>query len=172
MRQARLSGIWREKEDGPLRICLLTYRGNPACGGQGIYVKYLSEALKNLGHAVDVLSGPPYPVLAEGVTLYKLPGLDLYNPDHLFKVKDLRELASPLNQFEFLSMCAGGFPEPFTFGVRAKRYLRKSDKKYHIVHDNQSLSYGLLGIAGMGLPVVTTIHHPITVDRETEIRAA
>jgi glycosyltransferase involved in cell wall biosynthesis len=160
------------KKDGPLQICLLTYRGNPTCGGQGIYVKYLSEALKNLGHAVDVLSGPPYPVLADGIPLHKLPSLDLYNPDHLFKVTHIRELASPVNQFEFLSMCAGGFPEPFTFGIRAKKYLSNSDRKYDIVHDNQSLSYGLLGIAGMGFPTVTTIHHPITVDRETEIRAA
>ena len=132
----------------------------------------LSEALKSLGHQVDVLSGPPYPVLANGIPLHKLPSLDLYNPDHLFKVRHIHELASPVNQFEFISMCAGGFPEPFTFGIRAKRYLSKSDKKYDIVHDNQSLSYGLLGIAGMGFPTVTTIHHPITVDRETEIRAA
>jgi glycosyltransferase involved in cell wall biosynthesis len=159
----------RKKEDDPLKICLLTYRGNPTCGGQGIYVKYLSEALKNLGHQVDVLSGPPYPVLADGIPLHKLPSLDLYNPNHLFKVTHIRELASPVNQFEFISMCSGGFPEPFTFGIRARRYLSKSDKKYDVVHDNQSLSYGLLGIARMGFPTVTTIHHPITVDRETEI---
>lgn len=162
----------RKNEDDPLRICLLTYRGNPTCGGQGIYIKYLSEALKSLGHRVDVISGPPYPVLADGVPLHKLPSLDLYNPDHLFKVKNIRELASPVNQFEFISMCAGGFPEPFTFGIRARRYLSRCDEKYDIVHDNQSLSYGLLGIARMGFPTVSTIHHPITVDRETEIRAA
>lgn len=172
MRQAGLTHITRNKGDGPLQICLLTYRGNPSCGGQGIYVKYLSEALKSLGHQVDVLSGPPYPVLADGIPLHKLPGLDLYNPDHLFKVRHIRELASPVNQFEFISMCAGGFPEPFTFGIRARRFLSKSAKKYDIVHDNQSLSYGLLGIASMGFPTVTTIHHPITVDRDTEIRAA
>lgn len=172
MRQARLADKTRNIEGGPLQICLLTYRGNPTCGGQGIYIKYLSEALTNLGHRVDVLSGPPYPVLADGIPLHKLPSLDLYHPDHLFKVTNVRELASPVNQFEFISMCAGGFPEPFTFGIRARRYLSKSDKKYDIVHDNQSLSYGLLGIARMGFPTVTTIHHPITVDRETEIRAA
>lgn len=162
----------QKKEGDPLKICLLTYRGNPTCGGQGIYIKYLSEALRNLGHQVDVLSGPPYPALTEGIGLHKLPSLDLYNPDHLFKVTNIRELASFVNQCEFISMCAGGFPEPFTFGIRAGRYLRKCNIKYDIVHDNQSLSYGLLGIAAMGYPTVSTIHHPITVDRETEIRAA
>ena len=114
--------------DGALRICLLTYRGNPACGGQGVYVKYLSRALEGLGHEVDVVSGPPYPDLADGVRLHKLPGLDLYNPDHLFKVERIGDLASPLNQFEFISMCSGGFPEPFTFGMRASRHLRTMRK--------------------------------------------
>ncbi|MEW6332692.1 MAG: glycosyltransferase family 4 protein [Thermodesulfobacteriota bacterium] len=162
----------RNRGGGPLRICLLTYRGNPTCGGQGIYITYLSRALRDLGHHVDVLSGPPYPALAEGIPLHKLPGLDLYNPDHLFKVNSMRELTSLLNQFEFLSMCAGGFPEPFTFGFRAKAYLGTCGKRYDIVHDNQSLSYGLLGLARMGFPTVSTIHHPITVDRETDMRAA
>ena len=85
---------------------------------------------------------------------------------------NLRELASPLNQLEFISMCTGGFPEPFTFGFRACRHLRRQKIRYDVVHDNQSLSYGILGIAGCGYPTVATIHHPITVDRETEIRAA
>ena len=158
--------------NAPLRICLLTYRGNPTCGGQGVYIKYLSHSLKELGHEVDVLSGPPYPELAEGIRLHELPGLDLYNPEHLFKVRELHDLVSPVNQFEFISMCAGGFPEPFTFGIRAYRHLRRSTQPYDVVHDNQSLSYGLLGIAGRGYPTVATIHHPITVDRDTEIQAA
>ena len=172
MRQAGSDTGQRSRADGRLRICLLTYRGNPACGGQGVYIKYLSQALKELGHEVDVISGPPYPALPDGVDLHELPGLDLYNPDHLFKVRKLRDLLSPVNQFEFLSMCAGGFPEPFTFGIRAGRHLRKRPKEYDVIHDNQSLSYGLLGIAGSGYPTVATIHHPITVDRSTELAAA
>jgi len=150
----------------------MTYRGNPTCGGQGVYVKYLSRALKELGHKVDVLSGPPYPEIDEGIVLHKIPGLDLYNPEHLFKVTNIRDLSSLLNQFEFLSMCSGGFPEPFTFGFRARRHLRRGRNGYDIIHDNQSLSYGLLSIAASGYPTVVTIHHPITIDRETEIAAA
>lgn len=150
----------------------MTYRGNPTCGGQGVYVQYLSRALKELGHEVDVLSGPPYPELAEGIALHKIPSLDLYNPEHLFKVKKIRDLASLVNQFEFISMCSGGFPEPFTFGVRARRHLHNQKTKYDVVHDNQSLSYGLLGIVRSGYPMVATIHHPITLDRDAEIGAA
>ena len=172
MKQADLGRGCKNREGSLLRICLMTYRGNPTCGGQGVYIKYLSRALKELGHEVDVLSGPPYPELGDGISLHKIPGLDLYNPDHLFKVQKIRELFSPVNQFEFLSMCSGGFPEPFTFGFRAHRHLRKCLTKYDIVHDNQSLSYGLLDIAGSGYPTVATIHHPITVDRDTEVDAA
>lgn len=172
MKQADLNSDQRRGNGCALRICLMTYRGNPTCGGQGVYVQYLSRALKELGHEVDVLSGPPYPELADGIPLHKIPGLDLYNPEHLFKVTNIRDLSSPLNQFEFLSMCSGGFPEPFTFGFRAHRHLRRGRNGYDIVHDNQSLSYGLLGIAASGYPTVATIHHPITVDRDTEIAVA
>ena len=116
---------------------------------------------------------PPIRSLRKAFTLHKIPGLDLYNPEHLFKVEKLRDLSSPLNQFEFLSMCSGGFPEPFTFGIpRPPSSEKAPGNGYDIVHDNQSLSYGLLGIAAAGYPTVATIHHPITVDRDTEIEAA
>jgi len=165
-------GTKGEKRNGRLKICLLTYRGNPTCGGQGVYVNYLSRALRELDHDVDVISGPPYPVLAPGVRLHKLPGLDLYNPEHLFEVQRWGDLLSPLNQIEYVSMCAGGFPEPFTFGWRVYRYLRSQRPAYDIVHDNQCLAYGLLGLPGLGFPVVATIHHPITVDRDVELKAS
>lgn len=155
-----------------MRICLLTYRGNPNSGGQGVYIKYLSKALRDRGHKVDVLSGPPYPELFAGVGLHKLPGLDLYNPEHLFKPENFRDLTSLLNIFEFGSMSTGGFPEPLTFGVRASRYLSKQKNRYDIVHDNQGLYYGLLKIAKRGFPVVATVHHPITVDRDMEMEEA
>lgn len=158
-----------ENPDKPLKICLLTYRGNPTCGGQGVYIKYLSGALHELGHEVEVISGPPYPELAPGIKLHKLPGLDLYNPEHLFKVKRYRDLLSPLNSWEFISMCSGGFPEPFTFGWRVYGFFKKTKPAYDIVHDNQCLAYGLLGLPALGFPIVATIHHPITVDRATEM---
>lgn len=172
MKSADLQNSRRSPGKPFLRIGLLTYRGNPTCGGQGVYVKYLSRSLRELGHEVDVLSGPPYPELDDGILLHKIPSLDLYNPDHLFKVKNIRDLSSPINQFEFISMCCGGFPEPFTFGYRVRRFLRRSPNGYDVIHDNQSLSYGLLAIAGSGYPTVATIHHPITLDRDMEIAEA
>ena len=147
--------------EAPLRICLFTYRGNPTCGGQGVYTKRLSRALADLGHKVDVVSGPPYPVLDSDITLHKLPSLDLYNPDDLFRVPSLKELTSPVNLIEWLGVSSGGFPEPFTSGIRVWNFMRKNARNYDVFHDNQCLAYGLLGIQAIGVPTVATIHHPI-----------
>ncbi len=156
---------------GPLRICLLSYRSNPHCGGQGVYIKNLAKALADLGHEVEILSGPPDSAFDNGTPVVQLPCLDLYNPETLFRVPSLKELSDPLNTAEWVGVCTMGFPEPFTFGIRAYRFLRKGFRKYDVVHDNQSLSYGLWGVRRF-LPTVATIHHPITVDRDLAVRSA
>ncbi len=156
----------------PLRICLLTYRGNPTSGGQGVYIKHLSKALADEGHRVDVISGPPYPRLDDNVRLIRLPSLDLYSPDHLFRPEKAGALLNPLNMYEFLNVCTGGFPEPYTFGERAYAYLKKHRDAYDIVHDNQCLSYGIGRLAKKVLPTLVTIHHPITVARQEEYNVA
>ncbi len=162
----------KSHDERPLKICLLTYRGNPTCGGQGVYVKHLSKALADLGHNVDVISGPPYPHLDPKVRLHKLPNLDMYNPNHLFRPERVRDLIYPINMYEFLNVCTGSFPEPFTFGERVYRYLQKRKMHYDIVHDNQSLSYGIGRLARKVIPTIATIHHPITVDKQEEFKAA
>jgi glycosyltransferase involved in cell wall biosynthesis len=156
----------------PLNICLLTYRGNPTCGGQGVYIKHLSKALVDIGHNVDVISGPPYPHLDAEVGLIKMPSLDLYNPDHLFRPEKIGDLINPLNMYEFLNVCTGSFPELFTFGERVYSYLKKRTIKYDIVHDNQCLSYGIGRLAEKIMPTVVTIHHPITVDQQEDYKVA
>jgi glycosyltransferase involved in cell wall biosynthesis len=154
----------------PLKICLLSYRSNPHCGGQGVYLKNLSRALKDLGHRVEVISGPPDPQLDDDIPLYQLPGLDLYNPADPFRVPKLKELMDPINLIEWVGVSTMGFPEPFTFGLRAYRFLRSRLQAYDIVHDNQSLSYGIWAI-NKKIPTIATIHHPITVDRKIAIQS-
>ncbi|MDX1709488.1 MAG: glycosyltransferase family 4 protein, partial [Desulfobacterales bacterium] len=149
----------------------MSYRCNPHCGGQGVYLKNISRALKDLGHQVDVVVGPPEPQLDADIPFYRIPSLDLYNPDNLFRMPSLKELSQPINLLEWIGVSTMGFPEPFTFGLRARRYLRKKYHQYDIVHDNQGLSYGLLAIKDR-MPTVATIHHPITIDRKIAIRSA
>ncbi|MBI9082912.1 MAG: glycosyltransferase family 4 protein [Desulfobacterales bacterium] len=156
--------------DKPLRICLLSYRSNPHCGGQGVYLKNLSRALKDLGHEVEVVSGPPDPMLDADIPVHHLPCLDLYNPDDPFRIPRLDELVDPVNLLEWIGVSTMGFPEPFTFGIRSFFHLSRHLDRYDIVHDNQSLSYGLWAISRR-IPTVATIHHPITVDRQIAIRS-
>ncbi|HYW02885.1 MAG TPA: glycosyltransferase family 4 protein [Gammaproteobacteria bacterium] len=149
----------------PLRVCLLGYRSNPYSGGQGVYLRYLSAALADAGHRVDVISGQPYPELDDRVRLIPMPGMNLFEADNRLTALRARDLRSATNLYEWLSMLTGGFPEPCTFGRRVVRYLARHGHEYDLVHDNQSLCYGLLTLQRMGLPTVATIHHPITSDR-------
>src|SRR5690242_20491912 len=108
--------------DAPrLRIALLTYRGNPRSGGQGVYTRYLTRELVALDHAVTVFSGQPYPVLDEPDRLVEVPSLDLYRPDDPFRRPALREFRSRADVAEYAIMCVAGFPEPYTFSLRACR---------------------------------------------------
>ncbi|MFC7221388.1 glycosyltransferase family 4 protein, partial [Streptomyces polyrhachis] len=157
----------------PLRIALLSYKGNPFCGGQGVYVRHLSRELARLGHRVEVIGAQPYPVLDEGVTLTELPSLDLYRQPDPFRTPAREEIRDWVDALEVATMWTGGFPEPLTFSLRARRLLAARRGDFDVVHDNQTLGYGLLGGPRvLGAPLVTTIHHPITVDRRLELAAA
>ncbi len=156
----------------PLRIALLGYRSHPFVGGQGIYLKYLSRALAAQGHSVDVFSGPPYPELDDNIQLIKIPSLNLFEAPNHVRALRWHHLKSYSDTIEWFSMLTGGFAEPYTFGRRLVKYLRRNHSHYDIFHDNQSLCYGLLQIQRMGCPVVSTIHHPIHRDLELTLAAA
>ncbi|MFI6863203.1 glycosyltransferase family 4 protein [Streptomyces sp. NPDC050421] len=156
--------------DRPLRIALLTYKGNPFCGGQGVYVRHLARELARLGHSVEVIGAQPYPVLDEGVPLTELPSLDLYRQPDPFRTPKPGEYRDWIDAAEVATMWTGGFPEPLTFSLRARRHLAARRGEFDVIHDNQTLGYGLL--ADLGAPLVTTIHHPITVDRKLDLDAA
>lgn len=155
-----------------MRIALLSYRSKPHCGGQGVYVRHLSRELVALGHQVEVFSGQPYPELDAGVVLTKVPSLDLYREPDPFRLPKLSEYRDLVDVQEVLTMCTAGFPEPRTFSKRVARLFRERGRDFDVVHDNQVLGYGMLDIERMGLPLVTTIHHPITFDRRIDIASA
>jgi glycosyltransferase involved in cell wall biosynthesis len=157
--------------DAPLRVALLSYRSKPHCGGQGIYLRHVSRELAALGHHVEVFSGQPYPELEPGPLLRTLPSLDLYRDDDPFRTPHLREYRDWIDVLEVGTMWTGAFPEPRTFGIRAVRALRARQADFDVVHDNQVLATGMLRIAEF-LPLVTSIHHPISVDRRIELKAA
>lgn len=153
----------------PLRIAILGYRSHPFGGGQGIYIKYLSKALVDAGHKVDVISGEPYPHLDERVSLIKMPGMNLYQ-NGLGSLRP-HHLKSYANIVEWMSKLTGGFAEPYAFGRRVNSYLKEHGHNYDLVHDNQSLGYALLDIQKY-MPLVATVHHPITSDLQIALNAS
>ncbi|WP_216894012.1 glycosyltransferase family 4 protein [Nocardia alni] len=155
-----------------MRIALLSYRSKTHCGGQGVYVRYLSAGLAELGHEVEVFSGQPYPELLDPrVRLTEVPSLDLYRDSDPFRTPRPGEIRDRIDLLELGTMWTAGFPEPRTFSLRAARLLSTRTADFDVVHDNQCLGYGLLDIARR-LPVVATIHHPITRDRSVDLAAA
>ncbi|HLM06572.1 MAG TPA: glycosyltransferase family 4 protein [Blastococcus sp.] len=154
-----------------LRIALLSYRSKPHSGGQGVYVRALSRELAELGHRVEVFSGQPYPELDDGVALTRLPSLDLYREPDPFRTPRLREFRDGVDVLEWATMCTAGFPEPMTFSLRAARHLLPRAAEFDVVHDNQSLGWGLLRLVRAGLPTVATVHHPVAIDRRLELAA-
>ena len=155
-----------------MRIALLSYRSKAHCGGQGVYLRHLSRELAALGHDVEVFSGQPYPVLDDGVKLTKVPSLDLYREPDPFRTPRPGEIRDLVDVLELGTMWTAGFPEPRTFSIRAARLLRRRIRDFDVVHDNQTLGDALLGVVRAGLPMVTTIHHPITFDRRVDLAAA
>ncbi len=157
---------------GSLRIAILCYRGKPHVGGQGVYVSRLSAALADLGHHVTVLGGPPYPELDPRVPLVRLGGLDIWAPPHPMRKPRAWELKDWIDVAEHVSFVTGNFSEPMAFSLRAWRHLRPRRASFDIVHDNQTLGWGILALHKSGWPLLETIHHPITVDRRLELAHA
>ena len=153
-----------------LNIAILSYRSARFGGGQGVYIRDISFALSLMGHSVDVISGPPYPELHDGIKLIELPGLNLFETfsfrDRLNKFIKKKSKTND-DYYEFFSTLIGGFPELRTFGNRANKFLN-SNKDYDIIIDNQSISYGMIEIQKR-FPLVEIIHHPITFDFKFEL---
>jgi glycosyltransferase involved in cell wall biosynthesis len=159
-------------DESPLRVALLSYRGKPHVGGQGVYVRQLSKALVDLGHTVTVLGGPPYPELDDRVPLVELPSLDIWAEPYPMRKPRLWEWKDWVDVVEHASFATGNFSEPMAFSLRAWRHLRGRRHEFDLVHDNQTLGWGILELHREGWPILETVHHPITVDRRLELEHA
>jgi glycosyltransferase involved in cell wall biosynthesis len=155
-----------------MRVLFLCYRGNPFCGGQGIYLYNLTRELARLGVETDVLVGPPWPdPMEEWADVHRIENLNMF----MLKTRSLpyEKLTRVLSGWNFVDYFLTRFhifPEMETFSMRAFFYLKKllKDRHYDIIHDVQCLGWGLLPMRGYGIPVVSTVHHPLTMDREAD----
>jgi len=146
-------------------VAFLIYRGNPRCGGQGVYTRHLTRELVALGHSVEVFSGAPWPELDEGVGFTPVRGLDLYRDPDPFRIPARSEFTSLADLTEFGVMLSAGFGEPLAYSMRIAKILEHRRADFDIIHDNQCLGTGILKLHKQGWPLLETLHHPITVDR-------
>ena len=149
------------------------------CGGQGIYLYFLARELARLGIEVDVVVGPPYPdPMPFAKSVERIPNQEhwarWFTRDYRGMLPEGRVGAAlhPLNLYELGVSRLGFLPEPLAFSLRAFRSLAqrlREGERWDLVHDVQCLGYGVLGLRALGMPVVTTIHHPLTVDRRASL---
>lgn len=156
-----------------MRICLLSYRGNMYCGGQGIYLYYLSRALAELGHEVHVLVGPPMPLDMPWARVHEIENHNFFMVYKDWLPKDNpMAIWRPWNLFEFAMTRFGFFPEMLAYSFRAFRKIARLIREtgpFDVIHDNQCLGYGLLAMKGLGCPVLSTVHHPLAIDRKESV---
>ncbi len=158
-----------------MRVLYLCYRGNPFCGGQGIYLSYLTKELSKLGVETDIIIGPPYPENIDGwADVYKIENDSLWY--HLTRKVPLKRLNRVFTFWGFIDYFLTRihmFPEMETFSFRSFFFMKKllKQKHYDIIHDIQCLGWGLLPMKGYGIPIVSTVHHPLTRDRDADFQS-
>lgn len=152
-----------------MRICLLCNRGNMYCGGQGVYLFYLARELHRLGHEVHAIVGPPYPDIPDGVVEHRVENLNFL--EFGFPKQEPFKLFTLLNLYELAVTQLGMFPEMFSFSLRAYQKVRQLIRRHRfdIIHDNQTLGYGVLMMKAFDIPVVATVHHPLPIDKKTDL---
>ncbi|MCP4137466.1 MAG: glycosyltransferase family 4 protein [bacterium] len=156
-----------------MKVLLLGYRGNPYCGGQGIYIFNLTRELAKLGVEVDVIVGPPYPdPLEEWATVYKIENLNMW-AIRTFQMppEKLKKIYSPWHFFDYVLTRLHIFPEMEVFSLKSFFLMRKllKKKRYDLIHDVQTLGWGMFPMKGYGIPMVTTVHHPLTRDMDADM---
>ncbi|MDC3098306.1 glycosyltransferase family 4 protein [Gammaproteobacteria bacterium] len=153
-----------------LKIALLSYRSDPYSGGQGIYIKNLSEALHDRGHDITIFSGNPLPEVSKEIKVEKIDTPGFFETfDSLERLKIFSSLEkNRLNFLDFFETFTGTFTEPVFFGERLvkNKFFQESVDKFDIFHDNQSISSYPETVLKR---LVTTLHHPIHVDKEIDL---
>ena len=165
-----------------MKICFIMYQGNMYSGGQGVYLHYITRELVKAGHDVHVISGRPHPKLTPGVVHHPLhtysfwaflDGRDEHAYDH---AHNPLAFFHPWNFYEFAATRSSLASLFFTFSVRAYMKLEEIEREhgpFDLVHDNQTLGYGILAMKRLaGKRVVASLHHPLAIDKANNLREA
>ena len=147
-------------------------------GGQGVYLHYVTRELAAMGHEVHVIAGVPYPDVTPDVRLHKLKNFSFWSyldnyQEFAYRTHPILYF-HPVNLYE-LALTRYSLSVLLTmFSLRAYHKLNEleSSEPFDLIHDNQTLGYGILLMKLRGRPVVANIHHPLAIDRQNDLAQA
>lgn len=147
-------------------------------GGQGVYLHYVSRELARMGHDVHVIAGVPYPTVSDGVELHKIKNFSFWSyldnfDEYAYRTHPLLYF-HPVNLFEFATSRYTLTSLLNMFSLRAFHKLNEleAEAPFDIIHDNQTLGYGVWLMKQRGRHVVANIHHPLAIDRYNALAQA
>src|SRR5690606_8144126 len=124
VRAPRRAGRRARVSARPLRLLFTSYRGNMHCGGQGVYLWFLTRELARLGHEITVLVGPPLPdPMPFARAVVEIPDDRFWGKwfvrdwANFFPRENPLAVLTPLRFWELAASRIGFFPEPFAFSV-------------------------------------------------------
>ncbi len=156
-----------------MRLLYTMYQGNPYSGGQGVYLYHVTREMAARGHEVHVIAGRPWPKTAPGVHFHQIESYSYWSHFDDWDEYISRPPLSyfhPVNFWEFFATRHTLSQLLLIFSLRAYR-LMKELGPFDLVHDNQTLAYGHL-LMRQHAPLVATIHHPLSVDRDNTLLQA
>jgi glycosyltransferase involved in cell wall biosynthesis len=147
-------------------------------GGQGVYLHYVSRELARMGHEVHVIAGVPYPDVSPEVNLHKLKTFSFWSyldgfDEYAYRTHPLL-FFHPVNLYEFATTRYTLSSLLNVFSIRAYHKLNELERegRFDLIHDNQTLGYGIWLMKALGRPVVANTHHPLTIDRRNAMAQA
>ena len=147
-------------------------------GGQGVYLHYVSGELARMGHEVHVIAGVPYPEVASDVQMHKLKTFGFWSyldnfAEYAYRTHPIL-FFHPVNLYEFATTRFNLASLLNMFSLRAYHKLNEleQERPFDLIHDNQTLGYGIWLMKQRGRPVVANIHHPLAIDQRNDIAEA
>ena len=148
-------------------------------GGQGVYLHYVTRELARMDHEVHVIAGVPYPDVSSQVRMHRLKTFSFWSyldnfSEYAYRTHPLL-FFHPLNLFEFATTRWTLTSLLNMFSLRAYHKVNELEREFgpfDLVHDNQTLGYGVWLLKARGLPVVANIHHPLAIDRKNALDQA
>jgi glycosyltransferase involved in cell wall biosynthesis len=148
-------------------------------GGQGVYLHYITRELARMGHDVHVIAGVPYPDVAPEVKIHKLKTFSFWSyldhfDEYAYRTHPI-VFFHPVNLYEFATTRFTLSSLLNMFSLRAYHKLNELEREggpFDLIHDNQTLGYGIWLMKQRGRHVVANIHHPLAIDRENALRQA